>query len=50
MRAIKRKKNKGVYYFTLYVAKAQENVQAYNQAIKTLRISKSRIDKDLYTE
>ena len=39
-------------YFLLcsYVVKAQENVQVYNQVIKTLGIPKDKIDKDLYTE
>ena len=43
-----------LFIFTLlfcsYVVKAQENVQVYNQVIKTLRIPKDKIDKDLYTE
>ena len=32
------------------MVKAQENVQVYNQVIKTLEIPKDKIDKDLYTE
>ena len=43
-----------LFIFTLlfcsYVVKAQENVQVYNQVIKTLGIPKDKIDKDLYTE
>ena len=39
-----------IFLLCSYVVKAQENVQVYNQVIKTLGIPKDKIDKDLYTE
>ena len=39
-----------IFLLCSYVVKAQENVQVYNQVIKTLEIPKDKIDKDLYTE
>lgn len=39
-----------VFLLCSYVVEAQKNTQAYNQAVKTLKIIEEDIDKDLYTE